>query len=177
MNDKKIKSICVTAVFAAVICVLAPFSVSAGPVPISLATFAIYLAAGLLEAKFSLAAVAVYILLGCAGLPVFSAFRGGVQVIAGVTGGYIIGYLPMAVVISLLCSKFRQKKFMYPVSMVIGTALLYAFGTAWFIVQTKTTLAAALASCVTPFLIGDAVKIAAASVICPLVRDKLKNKS
>ncbi len=173
MNQEKIKSLCVTAIFTAVICVIAPFSITVGSlVPLSLATFAIYLTASMLDFKNAVSAVLVYILLGAVGLPVFSSFSGGLQKLAGVTGGYIIGYIPLVILIALLL-KFKRKVWMYPLSMVLGTAVLYAFGTAWFIVQTKTTLASALASCVVPFLIGDAVKIICASAIATATRKRL----
>ena len=54
--------------------------------------------------------------------------------------------------------------------MVLGTAVLYAIGTAWFMIQTKNGLGAALGLCVLPFLPGDAVKIAAVAMITPAVK-------
>lgn len=174
MTQEKIKSICITAIFTAVICVMAPFSVVVGSlVPISLATFAVYLTAGTLDVKNSVSAVTVYILLGAIGLPVFSSFSGGFQKIVGVTGGYIIGYIPLALIVSLLL-KHNRKKWMYPLSMVAGTAILYTFGTVWFIIQTKSTVASAMLSCVVPFLPGDAVKIVAASLISLGIRKRIE---
>ncbi|MGN0468761.1 MAG: biotin transporter BioY [Acutalibacteraceae bacterium] len=174
MKTEKIKSICVTAVFAAIICIMAPFSIPLQTlVPISLATLAIYLTAGLLDWKNSVSAVVVYILLGAVGLPVFSSFTGGLQKLVGVTGGYIIGYIPLALIVSLMCGKIKGK-WVYPVSMIIGTVVLYAIGTAWFMFQTKTAFAAAMASCVIPFLPGDAVKIAAASAVSIPLRTRLE---
>lgn len=164
---------CVMAIFAAVICIAAPFSVNIGSlVPISLATLAIYIVSGMLDTKNSLAAVAVYILLGAVGLPVFSGFSGGVQKLLGVTGGYIIGYLPLALIVSLMTC-IINKKYIYPVSMLVGTAVLYLIGTVWFIIETKTAVGAALMSCVVPFIPGDLVKIAAASVLCINLKPRL----
>ena len=174
MTQEKIKSICITAIFTAVICVMAPFSIVIGSlVPLSLATFAVYLTAGTLDMKNSVTAVTVYILLGAIGLPVFSSFSGGFQKIVGVTGGYIIGYIPLALIVSLLL-KHNRKKWMYPISMVAGTVVLYTFGTIWFILQTKGTVGSAMLSCVVPFLPGDAVKIAAASVISMGIRKRIE---
>lgn len=174
MKQNKIKSICITGIFSAVICVMAPFSVTLSSlVPLSLATFAIYLTAGMLDVVNSVSAVAVYIMLGAVGLPVFSSFTGGIQKLFGVTGGYIIGYIPLALIVSLLL-KFNRKKWMYPLSMVLGTAVLYLVGTVWFIFQTKATLASAAMSCIVPFLPGDAVKIAAASAISVKARKRIE---
>lgn len=174
MKQNKIKSLCITAIFAAVICVMAPFSITLSSlVPLSLATFAIYLTAGMLDVKNSVTAVVVYILLGAVGLPVFSSFSGGIQKLAGVTGGYIIGYIPLALIVSLLL-KYNRKKWMYPLSMVLGTVVLYLVGTVWFVFQTKATWASAAMSCIVPFIPGDAVKIAAASAISIGTRKRIE---
>ena len=174
MKQNKIKSICITGIFSAVICVMAPFSVTLSSlVPLSLATFAIYLTSGMLDVVNSVSAVAVYIMLGAVGLPVFSSFTGGIQKLFGVTGGYIIGYIPLALTVSLLL-KYNRKKWMYPLSMVLGTAVLYLVGTVWFVFQTKATWASAAMSCIVPFLPGDAVKIAAASAISIKARKQIE---
>lgn len=165
---------CVTAVFSALICIAAPFSVNIGSlVPISLATLAVYIVSGMLDTKKAVAAVAVYILLGAVGLPVFSGFSGGIQKLFGVTGGYIIGYLPLALIVSLMTGKIK-KKYMFPVSMILGTAVLYLIGTVWFIVETKSAVSAALMSCVVPFIPGDLAKIAIAGILCVNLRPRLE---
>lgn len=170
----KTKKIAMTAVLAAIICVLAPLSVPAGEIPISLATFAIYIVAATVDWKYSFSAVIIYILLGAAGLPVFASFTGGLQKIAGVTGGYIIGYIPCVLIIGLLISRFESKKWMYFLSMIFGTAVLYAFGTAWYVFQTQSKIGAALAMCVVPFLAGDAIKIVAACAVGMTLRKRIK---
>ena len=151
------------ALFAAIICIMAPFSISAGAIPISLGTFAIYLAGGFLGSKKGAAAVCVYIMLGAIGLPVFTGFSGGFAKLLGVTGGYIIGYIPLVILTGIFAE--RNKKLM-PVGMVLGTLACYIFGTAWFMISTGSALGPALMSCVVPFLIGDAIKIAAATALC-----------
>ena len=118
----------------------------------------------------------LYLLIGMVGLPVFSGFIGGAQKLVGPTGGFLIGYIPCALVIGLVIDRFETKKWLYPVSMVLGTAVLYACGTVWIMISLKYTLAAALVACVVPFLIGDAVKIILASVITPILRKVLKKQ-
>lgn len=174
----KIRNMVFTALFAAVICAAAPFVIMLpfSPVPLSLATFVIYIAAASINWKTGTLAVVLYLLIGMIGLPVFSGFTGGVQKLVGPTGGFLIGYIPCALIIGLLVDKLEKKLWIYPVSMVLGTAVLYALGTAWFMISLKYTLAAALMACVVPFLIFDAVKIVLASVVSPILRKTLKKQ-
>ena len=159
---------------AALICVAGPLTVPIGPVPISLASFAVYLAGALLGWKSGAAAVAIYLLLGMVGLPVFSGFSGGLAKLAGVTGGYLVGYLPCALITGLGApdpsDPAGKPVWTLPLCMVAGTAVLYALGTAWFMAQSGNTLAASLGMCVLPFLPGDAIKIIAATLIATPVR-------
>lgn len=160
------------ALFAAIICVMAPFSFSVGVIPITLGTFAIYLAGALLGSKKGIIAVAVYIMLGAVGLPVFSGFKGGFAVLLGVTGGYIIGYIPMALLTGIFSEKNKK---LAPVGMVLGTLACYAFGTAWYMISTGSALLPALELCVLPFLIGDAIKMIAVSSIAIPLKSRLDN--
>ena len=144
----------VTALMAAVTCILAPLSVPIGPVPISLTNFAIYL------------------LLGLVGLPVFSGFTGGLAKLAGPTGGYIIGFIPMAIIAGIVIDKFTNRGIQI-LGMIVGTAICYAFGTAWFCLQAGYTVGAALAVCVIPFIPADLCKMVIAMIIGPMVRKRL----
>ncbi len=163
------KSMVQVSLFTALLCVLAPLSLPVGPIPLSLATLAVYLAAGMLGAKKGCVAVLVYILLGAVGLPVFSGFRGGLAVVTGVTGGYILGYLPCALLAGLHAGH-TTSKWAFPLGLAAGTAALYTVGTAWFMAQTGSGFGAALSLCVLPFLAGDLLKIAAAAILCPRLR-------
>lgn len=173
-----VRSMIFTAIMAALICIAAPFSVPIGLVPISLATFAVYLAGGLLGAKRGALAVVVYILIGAVGLPVFSGFAGGFAKLLGVTGGYIIGYVPCALLSGLLYDRTRRV-WTLPVGMVLGTLACYIFGTAWFLIATAdgaitgASVVSALMMCVVPFLPGDAIKIAAACALAMPLRARL----
>ena len=168
----KTRDITIIGVMAALICVAGPLSIQIGPVPISLATFAVYLAGAILGWKKGPLAVAIYLLIGCVGIPVFSGFSGGFSRLAGVTGGYLVGYLPCALITGLGVSDAPAQKpvWLLPLCMLAGTAVLYALGTAWFMVQTGNTLGASLGMCVIPFLPGDAAKIVAATLIATPVR-------
>ena len=169
------------ALCAAVTCVLAPISVPlAGEVPISLATFAVLLSGILLGAKFGAISQLIYVLLGSVGVPVFAGWTGGIGITLGVTGGYIIGYIPMAFIAGLLYHRFgkeasgTRKYIVMFVSMVLATAVLYILGTAWFMAQTGMTLGASLAACVIPFLPGDLIKIVAVMLVSVPIEAALK---
>jgi biotin transport system substrate-specific component len=172
----KLRNMIFSALFAAVLCAVAPFSIPIGPIPLSLATFVIYIAAATINWKYGTLAVVLYVLMGLIGLPVFAGPSGGIQKLVGPTGGFIIGYILCALVIGLIVDRFETKRWAYPVAMLLGTVVLYALGTTWFIVLMKVTLAKALMSCVVFFLPGDAAKIILASVIAPILRKALKRQ-
>ena len=175
MNTKT-REMAIIAVMAALLCVAGPLSIAVGPIPLSLATFVVYLAGAVLGAKRGALAVAVYLLVGMVGVPVFSGFTGGFQKLAGVTGGYLVGYLACAGITGLAVKGDTAEAtplWKLPVFMVAGTAALYAIGTAWFMLQTQNGLAAALMLCVVPFLAGDAIKIAAACLLARSIRRAL----
>ena len=172
-----LKKLIYTAFLAAIICVFSPWAIPIGPIPISLATLSIYCAAALSDWKSSILSVLIYIIIGLIGLPVFSSFTGGVQVIAGPTGGYIIGYLPCALIISLFTYHHNQQKWVYPVSMLLGTLFCYTIGTIWYILQSNISFFIALKLCVLPFIPFDIIKIIIASIIAynihPLIKKYL----
>lgn len=164
------KDIAYTGLAAAVICVLAPLSVPIGTIPVSLATLAVFFVSATLGWKKGTIAVAVYILLGLTGLPVFASFKGGAGVIAGPTGGYVLGYVPCAFLTGLLVDLFGKHKFVYPLAMILGLAACYLFGTVWYSISQQVAFVVALSVCVVPFLIFDAVKIVAASALSIIIR-------
>lgn len=162
-----------TAICAAMICILAPISVPIGAIPISLGTFAIYFSAALLGGKRGTAAVIVYILIGMVGLPVFTEMRGGIAVLFGATGGYIIGYIPLALLTGVFSDIKSKLNWTMPVGMVLGTAALYTFGTAWFMIMSGSGLKAALMACVVPFLAFDAGKMVISTMLAVPLRARL----
>lgn len=161
-----------TAVMTAVTCVLAPMSVPVGDVPITLTTLVIYFSLYLLGWKRGSLSVLVYVLIGMVGVPVFSGFSGGLGKLAGATGGYILGYLPMAAVAGWIMDHSRSRV-IHLGGMVLGTALCYALGTAWYCFVTQSPLQAALWVCVIPFIPFDLAKMAAAIAVGPVLRGRL----
>ena len=161
-----------TALMTAVTCILAPLSVPIGPVPISFTNLAIYISLYLLDWKRGTVSYFLYLLIGFAGLPVFSGFTGGVAKLAGPTGGYIIGFIPMAIIAGIVIDHFNQR-WLQLLGMIIGTAICYALGTAWFCMQAGYTVSAALAVCVFPFIPADLVKMLIAMTIGPAIRQRM----
>lgn len=166
------RNLVLCAMCAAVTCILAPLSIPmAGGVPISLATFAVMLAGVLLGGSLGAISQLIYVLLGAVGLPVFAGWTGGLGNVLGMTGGYIIGYIPCAWLTGLIYKKFggnaiRPVKIIFMVlGMIAGTIALYVIGTAWFIFVTGMDLKASLAACVLPFIPGDFIKMAAVVLI------------
>ena len=162
----KTKDMTLIAVMAALICIAGPLTIPVGPIPLSLATFAVYLAGSVLGRKKGTIAVGLYLLIGIIGVPVFSGFSGGFQKIAGVTGGYLIGYLPCAYLSGVGAEKRDSMGWWFhTLMMVAGTVLLYTIGTVNFMLHTGNGLGAALSLCVIPFLPGDVLKVAAATFL------------
>lgn len=163
----------ITAVMTAVTCVLAPMSIPIGPVPISFTNLAIYLSLYLLGWKMGTVSYLMYLLIGAIGVPVFSGFSGGLGKLLGPTGGYIIGFIPMAIISGLVIEKCSNRMLQFG-AMVLGTAVCYALGTAWFCVIMDSGVAAALGMCVFPFIPGDIAKIVIAIIVGPVLRNRLR---
>ena len=154
-----------TAMFAALIAVCSLISIPVGTVPVTLQTFAVCLAAAMLGFKRGTLSVLVYILLGAVGLPVFAGIKGGIGVLSGPTGGYIIGFILTAVTVGIAADRWGRRVLPMAVAMVIGVLLCYAVGTVWFVIVTGTDIVGALTLCVVPFLLPDALKIALAVLL------------
>ena len=162
------------ALMTAVLCVLGPLSIPIGPVPISLTNFVIYITLYLLGTKLGTLSYCIYLLLGTAGLPIFSGYSGGLAKLAGPTGGYRVGFIAMAVIAGIFIQKNHGKAVMSVLGMILGTLAAYAFGTIWFVFEAGCTIWYALTVCVFPFLIGDAAKILIASKLGMLIRAALQ---
>lgn len=176
-----ITDITMMALFTAVMAVCSWISIPAA-VPFTLQTFAVFLTAGLLGGRRGTLTVIVYLLLGAIGIPVFSGFTGGIGHLAGPTGGYIIGFIFSALVMWAAEKLFGKSMPVLAASMAAGLIVCYAFGTAWFmVVYARTTepigLMTALGWCVFPYIIPDALKIAAALLLCRRLRPVISSQT
>ena len=165
------------AVCAALMAVCSWISIPA-TVPFTLQTFAVFCTLGLLGGKRGTAAILVYLLLGALGVPVFAGFSGGIGILFGTTGGYLLGFILMGLVYWIGERLSRDSRGIRIVSMVLGLLLCYAFGTAWFMLvyarqSGAIALGTALAWCVVPFLLPDLVKLALALLLSDRLRKAL----
>lgn len=171
-NDTQRLVLC--GLFAALTAVLSQVAIPLPMVPINMALVAVYLAGGVLGARWGMISMVVYVCLGAVGLPVFSLFRGGVGILVGPTGGYIVGYVLTAGLVGWLSAGKAPGFWQLASYMAVGVALCYVLGTAWFVWLTSNTVVSALGLCVLPFLPGDVVKIALAAVLVPRLRRLLR---
>jgi len=172
VQNKKLKMLVLCALFAALTAILSQIIIPIGPVPINLATFAVFCAGALLGSKLGALSLALWAAIGAVGVPVFTMFRSGFGALLGPTGGYIIGYIPAAFVVGLIIEKINieKKAFLYPLSMLAGMLIYFSLGTAWFMFSTNTGLWEALMICVIPFLPGEAIKITCATLLAIRIR-------
>ena len=175
MRREKIRDLCLTALFAALITVCSWITIPVFSIPYTMQTFAVFLASGILGGKRGFFAVAVYLFLGAVGVPVFSGFRGGISALFGTTGGYLLGFLATALLIWAVTSAFGRSLPVLAGAMADGLLACYAFGTAWFwILYTRengpTALSAVLGWCVVPYVIPDLVKMALAVMLSARLR-------
>ncbi len=163
----KTAELCRTALCTALICVSAyiviplPFTA----VMITAQTFAVNLAALLLRPKYAAAALIAYVLIGITGLPVFSGGTGGIARLAGPTGGYIIGYIFAAFLISLAAGDRNSFKRNLIATICVGIPIIYIFGASFTAFHTGNGFKAILAAYVLPFIPGDIAKCIAASFV------------
>lgn len=167
------RQLTLTAMLTALLCILGPLTLPLGPIPLSLTTAALMLMALLLGARRALFCCGVYLVMGLAGLPVFSGFAGGIGTFAGPTGGFLLGYPLLTAWCGVLCAR-TDKPGLHALVFAAGTALLYLTGTAWYAWQSGTPLSGALSVCVLPFLPGDAVKIIAVTIGGNAVKVRLR---
>ena len=158
-----------SAIFTAILCAISPFTIPLGVIPVSLCSFGVYLSAIILKPLYATLSVLLYVAIGILGVPVFSGANGGVGVIIGPTGGFVFGYIICALLVSVLKSRTKTT-----VALIFGTFVLYVCGVVWFSLVTKNSLFYAFIVCVLPFLLGDAVKIAIATVAGEKINKRLQ---
>ncbi len=172
------------ALAVALLTVCAWVSIPVGTIPVTLQTFAVAAVGALFGVKRGTVAVAVYLLMGLIGIPVFSGFKAGVPALMGATGGYLIGFVFDVFIVGLFSNiplkhKAAKIALMYG-AMILGLAFCYFFGTLWFITvfnrgnANAVGVAAALSMCVVPYLLPDAAKLLLASVLGVKLRGYVK---
>ncbi|MGM9534920.1 MAG: biotin transporter BioY [Intestinibacter sp.] len=160
------REIILCGLFAALISVFAQISIPLPftTVPLTLQIFGIAITGLILGSKCGFIATLIYLVLGGIGVPVFAQFSAGVGVLFGPTGGFLLGYPLMAFIIGYTKEKFNSH-ILTAVSMVVGLAVVYAFGTIMFSFVTGNTIMQSLLYCVVPFVLVDLLKLVLADII------------
>ena len=156
---------------AATLLTICAWLVIPSAVPFTLQTFGVYLVLLLFGGRRGVVTVATYLLLGAVGLPVFAGGMGGLSVLCGVTGGYLWGFLLMALLYWLF---EKRSSAVRAGALVVGQLLCYAFGTVWFSLLAGDRFGVALVTCVLPFLLPDAVKLTLALWLAPRLKKAAK---
>ncbi len=177
-ENMKVLDLVYIAIGAALIAICSWISIPTA-VPFTLQTFAVFFVLLLLGGERGTIATLVYVLLGAVGVPVFAGFSGGVGVLFGNTGGYIIGFLCLGLIYIVFTRFFKKSLIVKLVALVLGLAVCYAFGTAWFMhVYMRTSgevgLLTVLGWCVFPFIIPDLIKMGLAVVIAKRIEPVIK---
>lgn len=176
-----VKQLTMTALAAVLICVCSWITVPA-VIPFTLQTFAVFFVLLVLGGRDGTLAILLFILLGAAGLPVFSGFRGGIGHLLGPTGGYIGGFLLTGLIYWLLSHLDTRHHAVKYIALLLGLFFCYGAGTAWFAMVyanegKSMRLMAILSTCVFPYVIPDMIKLVMAAVIAERVKKALKRIS
>ena len=147
-------------------------------VPFTLQTFAVFAVLLILGGKRGTLATLVYVLMGAVGIPVFSGFAGGVGILFGKTGGYILGFVLAGLVYWAMTAALGDKLAIRIAALAAGLVVCYAFGTAWFMhLYMKNTgpvgLMTVLSWCVFPFIVPDIVKLGMAVLVSRRIKPLL----
>ncbi len=171
----------ISALFAALITAGAYIAIPIGPVPLVMQNFFVILAGVLLGPGLGLSAILLYLFLGAVGLPVFAGGSGGLIHLIGPTGGYLLAYIPAVLLIGYISQKGGKRPVTDLLALTAGSLLVYAIGVPWLKVSTGMDWGKAFLLGMVPFLIGDALKIAAAGILArflhPVMRDILPSST
>ena len=161
------------AMFSAVMAVCSWISVPT-TIPFTLQTFGVFCTMSILGGKKGFFSILVYILLGAVGMPVFSGFSAGISALTSYSGGYIWGFLFLALVYWFAEKFFGTKIIVQVISLIIGMAVCYICGTLWFMYVTKSTFLYGLSACVAPYVLFDALKMVCAIGISARMKQYVK---
>ena len=175
-KDISTQKMALAAVMTAITCILAPLAlpIPISPVPVTLTNLVILLTACLLGWKLAVSSCILYLLLGIAGLPVFSAYGSGIAKVIGPTGGYLVGFIPLSIGAGLIFEHVKNPLLRIILLAAATALLLYLPGTAWLAFQASLTFGEALMMGVIPYIPGDLVKIILVVVLGPALLQSLK---
>lgn len=168
------KNLVLTSMFTAILCVMAQISIPTPMIPFTMSLFAIFLIGALLPPRLALMSVLAYVLLGAFGLPVFAGFKGGLHVVAGMTGGFIMAYPLMSFVTALSYKIVKKYKIAaLSIGMLLSLILCYLIGSLWFSYSTGNSFYYALTVCVVPYILFDLIKVGLAISVSTVLREAI----
>lgn len=173
MRDKKLKQLIINALFAVIIAILAQITIPIGPIPLTGQTFAVGLAATILGARNATISVAVYIVLGAIGIPVFAGMTAGLGIIFGPTGGFIIGFLFNAYITGYLIEKTDFGMAYAIFANIIGSFITLLFGAVWLKISGDLSWSTAFTAGAIPFIIPGILKATLAALAGIGIRKRL----
>lgn len=174
-QNKKIKSMILISMFTAVISVLSYVSIPLPFSPVNLTgqTLGVMLIGSILSPMEAFLSMVVYLLLGAVGLPVFSGGHSGLGSLFGPTGGFLFGFLIAAVIISVLRGTGKSVTRLIMANLIGGIIVVYCVGVPFLAFSLHMTLAKAAMVGAVPFIIGDLIKVAIASVSAAALNKRL----
>ena len=176
MPIEKLRMVVLASLMAALTAVGAYIHVPIGPVPIVLSTLFVILSGLLLGGRWGPASMALYLLVGAIGMPVFAGGKGGFAHFFGPTGGYLLGYVFAAWITGFISERSRSLLILDIFAVAIGSISIYAFGVPWLKIVTQMSWPKTFMVGVIPFLIGDAIKASVVVILARSVRPILKRQ-
>lgn len=174
-SSNKLRTMIIIALFAAMVGILAQVAIPLPftQVPITGQTLAIGLVATILGSRIGTATTLLYLMIGSVGIPVFAQFTGGLGIVFGPTGGFLIGFIPTAYFIGLFVEKFGFKIINAILANIIGMFITLSFGTVWLKFIADLTWTAAFIGGFIPFILVGLIKAVLASFLGIIVRKRL----
>ncbi len=174
MNNKtKIQKLTLSSLLTATLCVCSMLSLNLGGISFSFALLGVFIIGMILPPIYSVITVSVYVMIGLLGIPVFANFNSGFGALLGPSGGFIISYPIVALIISLLVKRLDFKLFKVTVITMLALLISYLCGCLWYSYVCDVSFLNAVFVCVIPFILFDFIKIQLAYFITKIIRHKI----
>ncbi len=168
------KDLCMIGIWAAIIVIMAQIAIPMPMgVPMTMQTFGVTLAALILGPKKGAMASLIYVLLGAIGIPVYANFTGGIHILFGPTGGFLISFPIMAYIIGLGAEYKSSSISLYVSGIVVGTIVNYIIGCIMFCLVTSSSMGVAITACVVPFIPTAIIKAMVAGILGCKIKQRL----
>lgn len=174
MESKQSLNIVFAAFFTAIIAVASQIVIATPGVSLTLQTFAVALCGYVLSLKWSAASTLTYTMLGAFGLPVFSSFRGGMQVVLGASGGFIFGFVALALACSF--ASRTQKAYLTVIFSTVGLLVCHTMGVVQYSLVTSSGILPSFLLVSLPFILKDAISLVAAFFVAKYLKRVIKKR-